>query len=76
MLQHMGTALVSVWVVLREQCLEQQARFGAAGASALRRLGTARYRTARVGPQLVKAGWSLVDTTTLAMLVVPGREAG
>jgi hypothetical protein len=56
--------------------LEQQAHFGAAGASALRHLGTARYRTARVGPQLVKEGWSLVDTTDLSVLAVPGREAG
>jgi hypothetical protein len=56
--------------------LEQQAHFGAAGASALRRLGTAHYRTARVGPQRVKGGWSLVDTTTLSVLAVPGREAG
>jgi hypothetical protein len=61
---------------LSPELLEQQARFGAAGASALRRLGTARYRTARMGPQLVKEGWSLVDTTTLAVQVVPGREAG
>ena len=56
--------------------LDRQARFGAAGASALRRTGNARYRTARVGHKVVKEGWSLVDTATLAVLAVPGREAG
>ena len=56
--------------------LDRQARFGAAGASALRRTGNARYRTARVGHKVVKEGWSLVDTATLAVLTVPGREAG
>ena len=56
--------------------LDKQARFGAAGASALRRLGSAKYRTARVGHKVVKEGWSIVDTVNLSVPSVPGMEAG
>jgi hypothetical protein len=53
--------------------LREQARFGAAGASALRRTGLAKYRnTTRVGPRLEKEGWSLVATDDL---VEAGRHA-
>jgi hypothetical protein len=61
---------------LSPELLGKQARFGAAGASVLRRLGNAKYRTARVGHRVVKEGWSLVDTTNLSVPSVPGMEAG
>jgi hypothetical protein len=61
---------------LSPELLDQQARFGAAGASALRRLDNARYRTARVEHQLVKKGWGIVDTATLSIPAVPGMPAG
>jgi len=61
---------------LRPELLSKQARFGAAGTSDLRRLGTAKYRTARLGYQVVKEGWSIIDTSTLAVQAAPGLEAG
>lgn len=62
--------------VLSPELLDKQARFGAAGASDLRRLGKARYRTARVGHRLVKEGWSIVDTADLSVQSAPGMETG
>jgi hypothetical protein len=61
---------------LNPELLGRQARFGAAGASELRRSGRGKYRTARVGLNVVKEGWSIVATADLAEQPVPGIEAG
>ncbi|MCU0602419.1 MAG: hypothetical protein MUC33_07140 [Desulfobacterales bacterium] len=61
---------------LSPELLGKQARFGAAGGSELRRSGRAKYRTARVGLNVVKEGWSIVATADLAEQPVPGIEAG
>ncbi|HET6977873.1 MAG TPA: DUF6603 domain-containing protein [Pyrinomonadaceae bacterium] len=46
---------------LNHTLLLQQARFGAAGSSALRRTGSAKYRAATTGKyQVTKEGWSVV----------------
>jgi len=56
--------------------LNTQARFGAAGASDLRRTGKARYRTTVGKYQVAKDGWNIVATADLAVQPVPGVEAG
>lgn len=53
-----------------------QARFGAAGASDLRRSGDARYRTTVGKYRVVKEGWSIVAATDLAVQAAPGLPAG
>ncbi|HEY0725216.1 MAG TPA: DUF6603 domain-containing protein, partial [Pyrinomonadaceae bacterium] len=51
---------------LNHTLLLQQARFGAAGSSALRRTGSAKYRAATIGKyQVTKEGWSLVAADDL-----------
>lgn len=51
---------------LNHTLLLQQARFGAAGSSALRRTGKAKYRAATIGKyQVTKEGWSLVAADDL-----------
>jgi hypothetical protein len=61
---------------LSRELLAMQARFGAAGVSDLRRSGRAKYRTSRIGHQLVREGWSVVATDNLTVQPVPGIEAG
>jgi hypothetical protein len=56
--------------------LNIQARFGAAGASDLRRTGKARYRTTVEKYQVAREGWSIVATADLAVQPVPSVEAG
>jgi len=51
-------------------------RFGAAGASDLRRTGKARYRTTVGKYQVAKDSWNIVATADLAVQPVPGVEAG
>ena len=54
----------------------QQARFGAAGNSELRRTGKAKYRTTMDKHKVVKEGWSIVATDDLTVQPVPGIEDG
>ena len=56
--------------------LGKQARFGAAGNSALRRTGKARYRTTLAKHHIAKEGWTIVDTADLTPQPVTGLEAG
>jgi hypothetical protein len=53
-----------------------QARFGAAGASDLRRSGRAKYRTTLGKHRMVKEGWSIVATDNLTVTPLPGMEDG
>jgi hypothetical protein len=55
--------------------LLQQARFGAAGNSDLRRTGRAKYRTTMGKHRIDKEGWSIVATDDLTVQPVPGIEA-
>lgn len=51
---------------LSHTLLLQQARFGAAGSSALRQTGKAKYRATTTGKyQVAKEGWSIVTTSDL-----------
>jgi hypothetical protein len=50
---------------LRPEHMEKQSRFGAAGASELRRSGRARYRGAAPKYRIVKEGWSIAATSNL-----------
>lgn len=46
---------------LSRTLLRQQAKFGAAGSSELRRTGSAKYRATTIGKyQVTKEGWSIV----------------
>jgi hypothetical protein len=56
--------------------LGQQARFGAAGRSQMRRTGSARYRSTLDKYQVVKEGWSIVAAADLKVQELPGVEAG
>lgn len=56
--------------------LARQARFGAAGASDLRRSGRERYLTDRVAYSIAKEGWSIVAVDDLAAQALPGVEDG
>jgi hypothetical protein len=60
---------------LSPQLLGKQARFGAAGASDIRRTGRAKYRTAVRKYRVEKEGWSIVATGDLAVQPVAGIEA-
>ncbi|HKS10896.1 MAG TPA: DUF6603 domain-containing protein [Pyrinomonadaceae bacterium] len=56
-----------VFYQLSRDLLMKQALFGAAGGSALRRSGAARYRVSTVGKyQVSKEGWSIVATDDLS----------
>ena len=61
---------------LSAELFGKQARFGAAGDSALRRTGRAKYRTAVGKHQIAKEGWSIVATDDLTVQPVPGIEEG
>jgi len=67
-----GKALYQITASL----LGQQARFGAAGKSALRRTGAARYRTTVGKYEVAKEGWTIVATADLKLQALPGVEAG
>jgi hypothetical protein len=61
---------------LSPELLGKHARFGAAGASDLRRTGNTKYRTTTDKYRVVKEGWSVVATADLSVQPVPGIEAG
>lgn len=61
---------------LSPKLLGRQARFGAAGASELRRSGRGKYRAAVGKYQVQKLGWQIVATEDLAEQPIPGLEAG
>ena len=61
---------------LSPELLGKQARFGAAGAAAIRRSGKAKYRTTMGKHRIAKEGWSIVATDDLTVQPVPGIEAG
>ena len=50
---------------LSAELFGKQARFGAAGAAAIRRSGSAKYRTAVGKHRIAKEGWSIVATDEL-----------
>ena len=54
--------------------LGSQARFGAAGSSALRRTGKARYRSTANKYQVARDGWTVASTDDLTRLL-RGRVA-
>ena len=56
--------------------LGQQARFGAAATSDLRRTGREKYRTAGAKYQVVKEGWSIVADDDLTVQKAPGVKPG
>lgn len=56
--------------------LAKQFRFGAAGASDLRRTGRDKYRAATGKYKVTKEGWSIVATGDLSVQPVAGVEAG
>jgi hypothetical protein len=61
---------------LSAELFGKQARFGAAGASAIRRSGKAKYRTAVGKHRIAKEGWSIVATDSLTVEPLPGIEGG
>lgn len=61
---------------LSPKLLGQQARFGAAGNSDLRRSGRAKYLTGVSKHRIEKEGWSIVATDDLKVQPIPGIEAG
>jgi hypothetical protein len=58
------------------ELLGRQARFGAAGASDLRRTGRAKYRGIIGKHRIAKEGWRIVSTEDLTEQPAPGIEAG
>lgn len=60
---------------LRPEHLEKQSRFGAAGASELRRSGNARYRAGAPKYQVVKEGWRMAATSDLTEQPAAGVES-
>jgi hypothetical protein len=54
----------------------KQARFGAAGSAAIRRSGSAKYRTAVGKHRIAKEGWSIVATEDLTVQPLSGIEEG
>ncbi|HKV34591.1 MAG TPA: hypothetical protein VJP89_09725, partial [Pyrinomonadaceae bacterium] len=61
-----------VFYQLSHDLLVKQAQFGAAGGSALRRSGSAKYRISTVGKyQISKEGWSIVATDDLSTVRQP-----
>src|SRR5262249_38643099 len=61
---------------LNQELFVRQARFGAAGASELRRSGRARYRTTIGKYQVEKEGWIIVAADDLTEQPIPSIEAG
>lgn len=60
---------------LSPELLGKQSRFGAAGASELRRSGNAKYRAGAPKYRIVKEGWSIVATDDLTEQPAPGVES-
>ncbi|MGH9752196.1 MAG: DUF6603 domain-containing protein, partial [Blastocatellia bacterium] len=60
---------------LSRELLGKQSRFGAAGASELRRTGNAKYRAAAPKYRIVKEGWSIVATDDLTEQPAPGVKS-
>jgi hypothetical protein len=56
--------------------LLEQARFGAAGASELRRSGSAKFRSTVGKTKVSKEGWSIVATDNLTVQPAPGATEG
>jgi len=59
---------------LSAELFTKQARFGAAGAAAIRRSGKAKYRSVVGKHRMAKEGWSIVATDSLTVEPVPGIE--
>jgi hypothetical protein len=59
---------------LSAELFGKQARFGAAGAPAIRRSGKAKYRSLVGKHRIAKEGWSIVATDSLTVEPVPGIE--
>ena len=59
---------------LSAELFGKQARFGAAGAAAIRRSGKAKYRSVVGKHRIAKEGWSIVATDSLTVEPVPGIE--
>jgi len=57
---------------LSAELFGKQARFGAAGAAAIRRSGKAKYRSVVGKHRIAKEGWSIVATDNLTVEPVPG----
>jgi hypothetical protein len=60
---------------LSAELFGKQARFGAAGAAAIRRSGKAKYRAVVGKHRIAREGWSIVATNDLTVQPVPGIEA-
>ena len=60
---------------LSAELFAKQARYGAAGASAIRRSGKAKYRATVGKHRIAKEGWSIVATDELTVQPIPGVEA-
>ena len=52
----------------------KQARFGAAGAAAIRRSGTAKYRSVVGKHRIAREGWSIVAAQDPPVQPLPGIE--
>lgn len=65
-----------VFHALSPDLLLQQAGFGAAGSSDLRRSGSAKYRTTVGKYEVKKEGWSIVATDDLTVRPAPGAVEG
>ncbi|MGZ8466806.1 MAG: DUF6603 domain-containing protein, partial [Candidatus Binatia bacterium] len=61
---------------LSAELFTKQARFGAAGAGAIRRSGQAKYRATAGKHRIAKEGWSIVATDELTVQPVPGIAEG
>jgi hypothetical protein len=59
---------------LSAELFGKQARFGAAGAAAIRRSGTAKYRSVVGKHRIAREGWSIVATQDLTVQPLPGIE--
>ncbi len=57
---------------LSAELFGKQARFGAAGAAAIRHSGKAKYRSVVGKHRIAKEGWSIVATDSLTVEPVPG----
>ncbi|MGH9753789.1 MAG: hypothetical protein ACREA2_13500, partial [Blastocatellia bacterium] len=60
---------------LSQELLGKQSRFGAAGASELRRTGNAKYRAGTPKYRIVKEGWRIAATDDLTEQPAPGVKS-
>jgi hypothetical protein len=70
-----GDEVASGYKLSGEQ-LVKQARYGAAGMSEIRRSGKGKYRSSRVGPVMVKEGWSIVVAEDMRVAEQTGIAGG